>query len=133
MTTLGHAEMQEVGNLYTASLPAWMAAGFEEAWEDGVDFGTGRILTIGYGSGDAAEVIPMRTVDGWQSAARNIRFRAALANPIDLDESAYHTLHDHGILGDVAADQPGVFYIERIGRRQEHLDDSGIEYYRYQA
>ncbi|MFP6836836.1 MAG: hypothetical protein VB948_12110, partial [Pseudomonadales bacterium] len=133
MTTLGHAEMQEVGNLYTASLPAWMAAGFEEAWEDGVNFGTGRILTIGYGSGDAAEVIPMRTVDGWESAASKIRFRAALANPIDLDESAYHTLHDGGVLEDAAADQPGVFYIERIGKREAHLDDSGIEYYRYQA
>ncbi len=133
MTTLGHAEMQEVGNLYTASLPAWMAAGLEEAWETGVDFGAGRILTIGYGSGDAAEVIPMRMVDGWQSAASNIGFRAALANPVDLDQSSYHTLHDGGVLADAATDQPGVFYIDRIGKREEHFDDSGIEYYRYQA
>jgi len=26
-----------------------------------------------------------------------------------------------------------VFYIDRIGKREEHFDDSGIEYYRYQA
>jgi hydroxymethylglutaryl-CoA synthase len=133
MTTLGHAEMQEVGNLYTASLPAWMAAGFEEAWETGLELGTNRILTIGYGSGDAAEVIPMRMVDGWESAASRISFRAALVDPVDLNERAYHTLHDGGILADVVADQPGVFYIERIGRREEHFDDSGVEYYRYQA
>jgi hydroxymethylglutaryl-CoA synthase len=133
MTTLGHAEMQEVGNLYTASLPAWMAAGFEEAWESDLDLGTGRILTIGYGSGDAAEVIPMRVVDGWQKAARNIGFRAALAEPVDLDEASYRTLHDGGVLQDIADGQPGVFYIERIGTRDAHFDDSGIEYYRYQA
>ena len=133
MTNLGQAEMQEVGNLYTASLPAWMAAGFEEAWETSLDLGTGRILTIGYGSGDAAEVIPMRVVDGWQSAAAKIEFRATLANPVDLDESSYQSLHDRGVLAAVAADRPGVFYIDRIGRREAHFDDSGIEYYRYQA
>ena len=37
MTGLGTEEMQEVGNLYTASLPAWMAAGIEEAARTGVD------------------------------------------------------------------------------------------------
>jgi hydroxymethylglutaryl-CoA synthase len=133
MTTLGHAEMQEVGNLYTASLPAWMAAGFEEAWESGVDLGTRRILTIGYGSGDAAEVIPMRTVEGWEAAAGKIGFRAALAGPVDLDEASYHTLHDGGVLPAVTTDPSGVFYIERIGQREGQFDDYGIEYYRYQA
>ena len=131
MTTLGHADMQEVGNLYTASLPAWMAAGFEEAWETDAELGTGRILTIGYGSGDAAEVIPMRLVEGWQSAAANIGFRSALADPVELDQDSYQTLHDGGVLPSLAAEQPGVFYIDRIGKREEHFDDSGIEYYRY--
>jgi len=130
---LGSDMMLDLGNLYTAALPAWMAAGFEQAADEGRDLAGEEILTLGYGSGDAAEVIPMRVVDGWQSAAAKIGFRATLANPVDLDESSYQSLHDSGVLATVAADRPGVFYIDRIGRREAHFDDSGIEYYRYRA
>ena len=132
MTTLGSRGMQEVGNLYTASLPAWMAAGFEEAAGSGLALDHGRILTLGYGSGDAAEAIPMRVVPGWEEAARRIGFQAALGAPVDLDETAYHALHD-GTPNSSGSPEDGVFYIERIGRREEHFDNSGIEYYRYGA
>lgn len=131
MTRLGTVEMQEVGNLYTASLPAWMAAGLEEAATRGLPLGGSRILTLGYGSGDAAEAIPMVVMDGWAQAARNIRFGAALADPLDLGEDGYAALHDGAPFEHPIAHQNGVFYIDRIGRREAHFDDSGIEYYRY--
>jgi hydroxymethylglutaryl-CoA synthase len=131
MTRLGTLEMQEVGNLYTASLPAWMAAGLEEAEASGVDLGGGRIMTLGYGSGDAAEAIPMVVMSGWREAARRIGFTRSMADPIDLNAEEYATLHDGAPFERPPAHQDGVFYIDRIGAREVHFDDSGIEYYRF--
>jgi hydroxymethylglutaryl-CoA synthase len=131
MTRLGTLEMQEVGNLYTASLPAWMAAGLEEAALTGIDLTGSRILTLGYGSGDAAEAIPMVVMPDWANAARQIAFAEALADPIDLAQEGYTALHDGTPFEHPLAHRPGVFYIDRIGDRAMHFDDSGIEYYRY--
>ena len=133
MTGLGNRGMQEVGNLYTASLPAWMAAGLEEAATQGTQLAGTRILTMGYGSGDAAEAIPMRVVKGWEAAARKIGFQQALGTPEDLDEAGYQALHDGTAFPETSPPQPGVFYIDHIGQREERFDDSGIEYYRYQS
>jgi hydroxymethylglutaryl-CoA synthase len=133
MTRLGAAEMQDVGNLYTASLPAWLAAGLEEAARAGQALEGSRILTLGYGSGDAAEAIPMRVMPEWREAALRIGFRDALAGAIDLDEATYQRLHD-GTAGVSGRDRvAGVFYIDRIGRREAAFDDAGIEYYRFNA
>jgi hydroxymethylglutaryl-CoA synthase len=131
MTRLGTGGMQEVGNLYTASLPAWMAAGLEEAACQGLALTDTRILTLGYGSGDAAEAIPMVVMPGWEQAAMQIRFADALANPVNLDEAGYLALHDGAAAESPMPPQQGVFYIDRIGNRAEQFDDSGIEYYRY--
>ncbi|MBX3706192.1 MAG: hydroxymethylglutaryl-CoA synthase family protein [Pseudomonadales bacterium] len=133
MTALGTRQMQEVGNLYTASLPAWLAAGLEEAAQAGRPLDGARILTLGYGSGDAAEAIPMRVVPGWRDAALRIGFAGALADPIDLDEATYHALHDGHATRREHDQQAGVFYIERIGGREASFDDGGIEYYRYRV
>jgi len=131
MTRLGTLEMQEVGNLYTASLPAWMAAGIEEAEASRVDLSGGRIMTLGYGSGDAAEAIPMVVMPEWREAARRIGFTRSMADPIDLNAEEYATLHDGAPFERPLAHQDGVFYIDRIGAREVHFDDSGIEYYRF--
>jgi hydroxymethylglutaryl-CoA synthase len=129
---LGDEAMLHCGNLYTASLPAWMAAGLEQAMAEGLELAGERVLTIGYGSGDAAEAIPLQVVHGWQSAAARIRFDAALDDAIDIDRSGYEQLHDAGKLQQAAPARTGVFVIERVGERGMHFDDSGIEYYRYQ-
>jgi hydroxymethylglutaryl-CoA synthase len=61
---LGAARTTELGNLYTAALFAWVAAGFEEAVERGLDLDRERVVLVGYGSGDAAEAIPARVAPG---------------------------------------------------------------------
>jgi hydroxymethylglutaryl-CoA synthase len=132
MTDLGAHAMTEVGNLYTASLPAWMAAGIEQAFLERRNLAGARILTVGYGSGDAAEAIPMRVVEGWESAASRIGFAETLTTAVDLDQGAYERLHD-GSEEVAPIVKPGVFYIDHIGRRQSRFDDSGIEYYRFGA
>jgi hydroxymethylglutaryl-CoA synthase len=128
---LGGEQMAEVGNLYTASLPVWLAAGLEQAVNEDLQLDNSRFLTIGYGSGDAAEVIPMRVVAGWQSAAERIQFSQSLATATDLDQSAYETLHDTGELSFEPTATQDAFYIASIGARDRHFDDSGIEYYKY--
>lgn len=135
-TTLGVAAMQEVGNLYTASLPAWLAAGLEQAAQDGLDLAGQQILTIGYGSGDAAEAIPLEFVPGWQDAANKIGFAASLDDAVALTKAEYEALH----AGDIQAKTlpnpnapQDAFYIERIGDASnganQAVDDSGVEYY----
>lgn len=131
VTNYGHEQMREVGNLYTASLPAWMAAGLEQAARQG-DGETGdRLLAIGYGSGDAAELIPMSLAEDWRQMAQRIRFNEALEDAVDLDQTGYIALHDGA---DQAADSvnPGVFYIDSVGSSADGFSDSGIEYYRYE-
>ena len=129
--TLGADLMMDLGNLYTASLPAWIAAGFVEAVEQGVALAGAEFLTMGYGSGDAAEAAIITVQPGWQAAAARINFRDALADRVVLQQAQYETLHDEG-----AAELDGVssarFCIERIGRTHEPaFQDVGVEYYRY--
>jgi len=130
MTELGDREMKEVGNLYTASLPAWMAAGVEAALEERQDLTGEHILTIGYGSGDAAEIIPMQFVSGWEDAAAKIAFRDTLQGHVDIDKGDYVALHD-ATEGSPISSDTGVFYIERTGTGDAPYDDRGIEYYHY--
>ncbi len=129
--SLGATEMNQVGNLYTASLPAWIAAGFEDALTRGVQLDNQRILTVGYGSGDAADIIAMRVVPEWRKAAGTICFARALADAIDINEHEYATLHDRSENLVHAAEQPETFVIDKIGTRTAQYDDMGMEYYRY--
>lgn len=127
---LGAAAMRDVGNLYSAALPAWIAAGLEEAADSGLDL-TGRdILAIGYGSGDAAEAVPMRVVPHWRDAARRIRFAECFEGACDLDRDDYECLHEQGHLSTTT---PGSeFLIDRVGcGNRTDFDDLGIEYYRH--
>ena len=128
---LGSEPMRELGNLYSASLPAWIAAGLDQAVAEGVDLAGGEILALGYGSGDAAEAMPMRVVADWAEAARRIRFSGALGPCRDLTREEYLALHRTGA-GPAVVRQSEAFEIERIGTSTapEYADD-GVEYYRY--
>ena len=128
----GSDTMLDLGNLYTAALPAWIAAGFEQALEErSLEIGE-EVLTLGYGSGDAAEVIPFYVADGWQESARNIRFAEAMAPTVDLSEQQYACLHDGRRVEGLDRAAHGEFVIEHVGTSEDrHFADLGIEYYRY--
>jgi len=131
---LGAGKMQDLGNLYTAALPAWLAAGLEEALAQGSDPTGKPWLAVGYGSGDAAEAIPMRVVPNWQHAAKLIGFEAALSPVLDLDEDGYAALHA-GYTSVESNRQPhSEFVIESVGARTDSdYCDAGIAYHRYMA
>ena len=129
--SLGSDIMKEIGNVYCAALPAWMAAGMEEAVNRGVDLSGGQVLAVGYGSGDAAEAIPMRVVPGWEESARRIGFEEALEDPQTLTREQYEALHDSGTANGLREPDDG-FVIDAIGTNTNpKLSDEGIEYYRY--
>ncbi len=128
---LGVDVMLELGNLYTGSLPAWIAAGFEDALNEGRDLAGKAFLTIGYGSGDAAEAILIRAVDGWQDAAAHIGFRKALEGAIDLKKEEYEALHDCLSAPCPAYKPCNQFVVDHIGDHSNGYEDLGIEYYRF--
>ena len=129
---LGLDAMKDLGNLYTASLPAWIAAGLEEALDRDVELADRSFLAVGYGSGDAAEAMILRAVPGWREAARRIGFARACGAAIDLDREQYEALHD-GLPGPAPRYDPdGEFLVDRVGdTHTSAFQDRGIEYYRY--
>lgn len=131
--TLGSDKMRDMGNLYTAALPAWLAAGFEHALETDVDLTGQTLLAVGYGSGDAAEAIPLTVSKHWREAAAKIGFARALEGEIELTREQYEQRHDGA---DCAIDYrpSGEFVVERVGHRVTgDFQDIGVEYYRYVA
>ncbi|TDW28411.1 hydroxymethylglutaryl-CoA synthase family protein [Cryobacterium psychrophilum] len=129
---LGAEAMKDLGNLYTAALPAWLAAGLAHAHRDGIELAGQEWLALGYGSGDAAEAIPMRVAVGWKAAAAKINFEAALLGPIDLSQQNYVALHE-GQPDDLPPLVPNdEFVIDRVGTNNgPNFYDLGIEYYRH--
>jgi len=131
---LGSDTMLDLGNLYTAALPAWMAAGFEQALDEGSLTAGEEVLTLGYGSGDAAEVIPFFMADGWREATAKIGFAEAMRLTVDLDREQYEALHDGRRVSGLDYLPRNEFVIDRVGVTEErHFSDLGIEYYKFIA
>jgi hydroxymethylglutaryl-CoA synthase len=108
-----------------------MAAGLEDAYQRGDDLAGKKVLAVGYGSGDAAEAIPMTVAPQWRSAAAKIGFEAALEAHQDLTQAQYETLHDTGTARGLSDPENG-FVIESIGSSANpKFSDEGIEYYRF--
>lgn len=129
---LGSDTMLDLGNLYTAALPAWIAAGFEQALDEDCDFAGRELLTLGYGSGDAAEVIPFIVADEWRDATARIGFAEAMEFAVDLNEEQYAALHDGKRAPGLDYLPKDEFIIEKVGRSdQRQFQDVGIEYYKY--
>jgi hydroxymethylglutaryl-CoA synthase len=129
--SLGADGAMELGNLYTASLPAWWVSAFAHAHRDHIDLAGRTLLAIGYGSGDAAEAWPLRVVPHWRDAAARIGFADALADAVDLDRASYEALHDgHDV--ELDAEPRHGFVVDRVGACLSGTgQDVGIEYYRF--
>lgn len=129
---LGSDTMLDLGNLYTAALPAWIAAGFEQALDEDRKLEGQELLTLGYGSGDAAEVIPFIVSDEWREATAAIGFAKAMELAVDLTREQYEALHDGRRVTGLDYVPQNEFVIERVGcSDQRQFQDVGIEYYRY--
>lgn len=130
--SLGSDVTRDFGNLYSAALPAWIAAGIEHAARAGIELLGAPLVAVGYGSGDAAEAMPFAVVPGWQEAAARIGVAQALEGAIDLTREQYEALHDGAPVPDLRYTPREEFRIARIGRHYERtFQDLGVEYYEY--
>ena len=129
---LGASFVREVGNLYTASLPAWLAAGLDDARsQPELELAGKQLLLVGYGSGDAAEAMLATVMPGWREAAGTIRFADTLAGSQQLTREDYEALHAGRELDGTAAPASG-FRIAEVGARNEPgFSDIGVEYYAF--
>lgn len=131
--SLGSTSNRDLGNLYTAAMPAWLAAGLEEALVRDIDLTDQELLTLGYGSGDAAEVIPFFVRPEWREAAAKIKFADSMQGAIDLTAEQYECLHDglpaKGLEQHSSQDE---FFVDRVGESvASRFQDFGVEYYGY--
>jgi len=124
--------MMNLGNLYSGALPTWLAAGCEDAFDQGLDLADKEVLLLGYGSGDAAEAIPVTIAKNWQTAASKIRLTEALDNTIDISFEQYVALREGDNVGALGYEPSAEFIIDRVGSQHEpSFQDEGIEYYRF--
>jgi hydroxymethylglutaryl-CoA synthase len=129
---LGADLTMSLGNLYTAALPAWLAAGFEDALNKSVNWEGRQILLAGYGSGDAADAIPARVMPGWKAAAAKIGLQVSLDGAVDMAQDSYRALHQGQETAETRAQQRKGFVVRGAG--SVHIGkftDAGIEYYEY--
>ena len=130
-TKLGSDCIRQFGNLYSAALPAWLGAGLEDAWRNDLDLTGAPICMLGYGSGDAAEAIPMRVAKGWREAASNLCFQEALQNPRVLSQQEYTQLHE-GLPTTFPSTPQGEFAIHHVGQGDDaSVEDAGIDFYQF--
>ena len=93
-TRVGERITSHFGNLYTASLPAWIAA-IRGKPKPNVPLAGERWLLMGYGSGDAAEALVATVVPGWEKAAASIDQRC-LGDSVALSHDDYIAIHRDG-------------------------------------
>jgi hydroxymethylglutaryl-CoA synthase len=130
--SLGSEAVKDVGNLYSAALPAWIAAGLEQAAVRGDELEGSPMVAVGYGSGDAAEALPLHAVPGWRHAARRIGFAEALSGALDLSQQQYEALHDRRDAAEIDYRPKNEFAIDRIGQKYDAgFQDLGVEYYEF--
>jgi hydroxymethylglutaryl-CoA synthase len=129
--SLGSENTKQLGNLYSAALPAWIAAGLEDAAEKKLALSGANMVAVGYGSGDAAEAIPISPSEGFEQAAAHIGLARALAGAIDLNQAQYESLHDRREL-DLPYAPSSEFVIDRVGTAYDaSFQDLSVEYYEY--
>ena len=89
-------------------------------------------MAVGYGSGDAAEAMPLSASIAWREAARRIGAREALRGSINLTRDQYEALHDGHQVDGLAGPLPGTFAISRVGQTHEPaFQDLAVEYYEF--
>jgi hydroxymethylglutaryl-CoA synthase len=128
--SLGSDSVKDLGNLYGAALPAWIAAGLEEAALTGRDLANAPLVAVGYGSGDAAEALPLVVTPGFEAAAARIGVARSLEGAISLTREQYEALHDGTAIPSLSYVPKSEFAISRVGKEYgASFQDLAVEYY----
>ena len=129
---LGSELTKEMGNIYSGSIFGWLAAGIEDSKKNGKTLNGKDALLIGYGSGDAAEVIPITFTNECCELDKNIKYSDAFDSPINLDHNQYVKLRTNKVLEGIQSSNNKGFFVSKIGSEEsKDFQDAGIEYYEY--
>ena len=129
---LGNELTKEMGNIYSGSIFAWLAAGIEDSMKNGKDLNGKDGLLIGYGSGDAAEVIPISFTQDCCDKESNIKYSSAFSEPVNLNHKQYIKLRTNKILEGFESIKSKGFVVSKVGKEEStDFQDAGIEYYEY--
>ena len=129
---LGNELTKEMGNIYSGSIFAWLAAGIEDSMKNGKTLNGKDGLLIGYGSGDAAEVIPISFTQDCCDKESNIKYSSAFSEPVNLNHKQYIKLRTNKILEGVEIRKSKGFVVSKVGKEEStDFQDAGIEYYEY--
>ena len=129
---LGNELTKEMGNIYSGSIFAWLAAGIEDSMKNGKDLNGKDGLLIGYGSGDAAEVIPISFTQDCCDKESNIKYSSAFSEPVNLNHKQYIKLRTNKILEGIESRKSKGFVVSKVGKEEStDFQDAGIEYYEY--
>src|SRR5260221_8253648 len=115
--SLGSDTVKDLGNLYSAALPAWIAAGLEAASRQKLELADAPLVAVGYGSGDAAEALPLYVERGFETAASRIGFARGLEGAVTLSRDQYEALHDGTSLPSLTYTPRDEFAIARVGKQ----------------
>ena len=127
--SLGSKSLGELGNIYSGSLFAWIASALEEAITCDLDIASHKWLSYGYGSGNAAEIIPMKVSQNWADHACKINFKNAFKESYDLTQEEYKQLHQSKFNLDFRPPITG-FKIYKYGNQNSlSYSDKDIPYY----
>ena len=122
----------EMGNIYSGSVFGWLAAGMEDAVNKDIDWSNQEVLLFGYGSGDAAEVIPLIFTNDWKEASIKTNYSHAFKDQYDLSHQQYLTLRSEKTTNGIDYQLRNQFIVKRIGTEErDDFQDAGIEYYEY--
>ena len=131
--SLGAGVVRDLGNLYSAALPAWLAAGFEEGAEQGLELvgapdGRGRLRQRRRRRGDAdhagARLGAGRAAHPAQAGARARRSTSPASNTRRCTTAAKCPGLDYAPQSE--------FVITHVGERYDPaFQDLGVEYYEY--
>ena len=102
------------------------------ATQRNADLAGRKVLAVGYGSGDAAEAIPMTVAPQLARRGRENRLRGGARSRTKTSrKQQYETLHDTGTAQGLRDPENG-FVIQSIGSSANpKFSDEGIEYYRF--
>jgi hydroxymethylglutaryl-CoA synthase len=107
-----------------------MAAGLEDAAQRKLDLGGAPLVAVGYGSGDAAEALPLYVAPGYEAAASRIGFSHSLQGAVTLSREQYEALHDGTEVPSLSYTPKSEFTIARVGKEYgASFQDLGVEYY----
>jgi hydroxymethylglutaryl-CoA synthase len=129
--SLGNTNLSELGNIYSGSLFAWIASALEDALTSDLDITTHKWLAVGYGSGNAAEIIPMKISKNWADYACKINFKNAFKESYDLTQEEYKKVHQLKYDLDFRPPITG-FKISKFGNQDSlNYSDKDIPYYTF--